>query len=213
MIVVILQTYARTAYALATIRAMKQNMNYECRWLVVDDGSDAAHVAAVKAEIGPHLLGLYSARIGYGALANLAWLESERHGDVTLWLEDDWTLDADFDPAHYVARLRTDATLGMVRLGRIPVGLHGEVVGDGAECYMKLHKGKTQYYFSGNPSLRHIRFFQAYGDYPTGLKPGETELAYDRKIQANGGPDILIPFNIGTWGLFGHIGTEASYEP
>jgi len=208
--IIILQTYARTAYALATIRAIKERLDYPARWLVVDDGSPIDHLKALETEIGFDMISLYSSRIGYGALANIAWRESAKHDPVTMWLEDDWVLDRPFNPSHYEQALINQSDVGMIRLGRIPVGLQGQIVGDGAQVYLKLQKGPA-YYFSGNPSLRHNRFHQAYGDYPTGLKPGDTEVAYDTRVQQRKGPDILIPIDIGTWGLFGHIGAERSY--
>lgn len=213
-LIIIFQTYARTNYAVATIRAIKQNLKYEpgYHWIVADDGSDDAHADAVQREIGiQNILEYRNERIGYGALANWAWEFSNHYGAVTLWLEDDWTLDREFDPTHYVERLNNNAQLGIIRLARWANGLRGEVVGDGAQCYLKLEH--TPYYFSGNPSLRHIRFFHHYGGYPTGLNPGDTELGYDRNIQAaEQGPHVFLPVDIGTWGLFGHIGTEVSYN-
>lgn len=216
-LVVILQTYKRTDYALRTIGAMQQWLLSQepisWGWLVVDDGSEQAHLDAVTSQIGDDfLLGIYSRREGYGALANRAWRGSAQQGEVTLWLEDDWILQAEgFNLRHYLDLLRTDTAIGMVRLARIPIGLHGQVIGDGKEVHLRLIKGEGQYYFSGNPSLRHYRFYEAYGDYPEGLPPGDTELGYDGKIQGIAGPDIIIPFDIGTWGCFGHIGAEKSY--
>jgi hypothetical protein len=208
--IVILQTYKRTEYALAAIRALKERLAQPVGWFVVDDGSDDIHMEAICDELSDALIGFHSQRIGYGALANIAWRETIKHDPITLWLEDDWVLDRAFDPAHYINLLNTNSEIGMVRLCRIPIGQRGEIIGDGSEVYLKLYKG-VHYYFSGNPSIRHSRFYEAYGDYPNGLEPGDTEVAYDAKIQNITGPDIIIPINIGTWGLFGHIGTEKSY--
>ncbi len=210
--IIVLQTYARTEYALLTVQAVNKHLKCPLRWFIVDDGSHQAHLDAIADEIRPagELVGLHSQRIGYGALANVAWRETAKHDPLTLWLEDDWALQRDFDPAHYINLLNTYDDIGMVRLACIPTGLISETVGDGPEAYLKLHKG-TPYYFSGNPAMRHIKFYEAYGDYPTNLDPGNTELGYDAKIQGLPGPGIVIPVEIGTWGLFGHIGTEQSY--
>lgn len=219
--IIVFQTYQRTAYALATIAAIKKYLDYPVRWLVVDDGSgvsdtspaslvDTAHVDAVCKAIGDDLLYIHSERIGYGALANIAWRESAKHDPITLWLEDDWILQDHFDPSHYIEFLQFEQHIGMVRLARIPIGLHSDIIGDGAEVYLRLKKG-SGYYFSGNPSIRHVRFYDVYGNYPEGLQPGDTEVEYDRRIQGFAGPDIIFPVNVGTWGLFGHIGTEKSY--
>jgi hypothetical protein len=47
-VVIILQTYARTDYALVTIKAAKANLQYpDLRWFVADDGSDKKHLNAI----------------------------------------------------------------------------------------------------------------------------------------------------------------------
>ena len=42
-LVIVLQTYARTNYAVATIRALKKHLTYTpgYHWIIADDGSDA----------------------------------------------------------------------------------------------------------------------------------------------------------------------------
>lgn len=208
--IIVFQTYKRTEYAIRSIRSVVDKLH--AKWLIVDDGSDKVHLEQVLENIGlDNILNIYSHRVGYGRLANWAWQESAKYDPVTLWLEDDWTLEKAFDLMLYEKLLNSEPSIGMVRLARIPIGLHGEVMGDGSQVYLRLDKGAGQYYFSGNPSLRHSRFYDTYGPYPEGLEPGDTELAYDRQVQGCPGPDILIPFDVGTWGCFGHIGAEKSY--
>ncbi len=63
--------------------------------------------------------------------------------------------------------------------------------------------------FTGHPSLRHRRYRAAYGDYPTGLTPGDTELAYAWQFRM-GSPDAPgndWPADYPQQGLFGHIGS------
>lgn len=208
--IIVLQTYKRTDYALAAIRGLKERLAYDTSWFVVDDGSEPDHLEAIQDELKGALIGIHSERIGYGALANIAWQETGHRDPITLWLEDDWVLDRSFDPGHYIYMLSTTPAIGMIRLGRIPIGQRGEIIGDGSEVYLKLDRD-IPYSFSGNPSIRHYRFYDIYGQYPTDLQPGDTEVAYDAQIKRIAGPDIVIPINIGTWGLFGHIGTEKSY--
>jgi hypothetical protein len=78
---------------------------------------------------------------------------------------------------------------------------------------MYLHMlPSTPYMFSGNPALRHIRFYEAFGAYPLDLDPGETEVKYDAQIRARGNsPKILYPIDFGAWGAFGHIGEVKSF--
>jgi hypothetical protein len=69
---------------------------------------------------------------------------------------------------------------------------------------------------SGNPSIRHKRYFRAYDWYPKSNKPnpGECELWHDDHMRKKpDGPQVWWPINLplGGWGSFGHIGQEQSY--
>ena len=70
----------------------------------------------------------------------------------------------------------------------------------------------TRFYaFTGHPSLRHRRYYETYGDYPTGLVPGDTELGYAYQYRVGDGPLIVWPEgmpNEGTWAHIGSIKTE-----
>jgi hypothetical protein len=210
--VIILQTYARTEYALATVQALRANLradNYG--WYVADDGSNETHHAAVlEALTGEHIVGSHNERISYGATANKAWHVAHDHSDVTLWLEDDWTLSAPFDPAPYLSVLNTHDEIGMVRLAQLPIGLNCKTIGIDGRMYLQMFRD-MQYAFSGNPSLRHRRFRETYGAYTERLSPGNTELAYDAQFRTKTGCEIVRPNELGDWGLFGHIGAVKSY--
>ncbi len=213
-IVVILLTYQRTEYAVRTIRAALAHLRYQGNllWYVADDGSTAEHVAAVhEALAGQKVIGAHSERIGYGAGANKAWHVAHEHADLTLWLEDDWELRAELDLTSY-ARLLTDTPdIGMVRLGYLNLGMAGQVFGYDGKLYWRLERAVNPYVFTGHPSLRHRRFREAYGPYPEGLNPGQTELGYAWLFRSGQGPDIVFPAANGEWGPFGHIGAEKSY--
>lgn len=213
-VVVILQTYQRTEYALKTIKAARERLLYpDLLWYVADDGSDQKHFDTVmKALKGETIVGSHNEKMGYGATANRAFRAADALTTITLWLEDDWETRQPFPLENHVRLLLDDDNVGMVRLAQIPIDLEGITCGFGGEIYLRLYKTR-QYYFSGNPSLRHRRFFAAYNLYPEGLEPGATELAMDKQVQEQNGPDILIPVDVGSWGAFGHIGAVKSYEP
>ena len=216
-VVIALLTYARTNYALATIAAMLRNWRYaNTLWYVADDGSAPEHVATVLAALdSEHVVGWHSERRGYGYSATRAWFAAHEHADVTLFLEDDWELKQEFDPTYYVQTLMQHDDIGMIRLSHLPINLKSETcgyyVGGHGAIYLRMSAGQ-QYAFSGNPALRHRRAREAWGAYPEGLNPGDTELAYDHQIQQRGGPSILWPVGVGEWGVFGHIGAVPSYE-
>ena len=203
---IVLLTYERTEYALQTVRGIQENLRYpETHWIVADDGSRQEHIDAVRTAVGAEHR-FSTGKRSYGGIANWAWETSRSISPVTLWLEDDWYLDAPFDPSHYIELLMQEGSVGMVRLGRLPIGLDARTVGDGAQMYLHIQPTQ-QYMFSGNPSLRHIRFYEQFGPYPVGKSPGQTECDYDGQIRARGAhPKILFPIDVGTWGLFGHIG-------
>ena len=213
LVTVVLLTYERTEYALRTIDAMRRNWLYSnTAWYVSDDGSRVAHIDAVLSALaGLTVWGHRSIRGSYGNSANHGWFASHEHGDLTLFLEDDWDLRAPFDVTPYVQLLSTHDNIGMVRLAHLPSNLNTRSVGYDGRMYLQMLAGQ-QYAFSGNPALRHRRAREAWGAYPERLYPGDTELAYDLQVQQRGGPSIVWPLAVGEQGVFGHIGTVQSYK-
>lgn len=206
-ITIILQTYRRTSYALRTISAARELLHYdgELRWYVADDGSPMSHVMALfdaLPEAGHHSL-----RRGYGGNANAAWDAAQ--SALTFWLEDDFMLTQPLDlTPHAYALMESDA-LGMIRLGYI----HDErlepaqtFAGRRYHTLARAWPDTSFYAFTGHPSLRHSRYRAAYGDYPTGLAPGETELAYAYQYRIGDGPLIVWPDGYPADGYFSHIG-------
>lgn len=209
-ITIILQTYKRTDVALRTIAAARQHLHYpNLYWYVADDGSPSAHMDAVMGAVG-YTVGYHSERRGYGANANVAWHEANKVGALTLWLEDDWELRAPLDLYAYAALLMEREDIGMVRLGYLNPGIKGQTIAHGASLYWALDHQPVedwQCVFTGHPSLRHRRYREAYGDYPTGLHPGETELAYAYQYRIGSGPSIVWPADYPQSGVFAHIGS------
>jgi hypothetical protein len=208
-IAIVLQTFKRTQNALDTIAAAQRNLHYggELIWYVADDGSPIEHVHAVEAAVAPS--GIHSMRRGYGANANAAWDAVTHWTALTFWLEDDFELRAPLDLTPHAYALMDCPELGMVRLGYI----------DGARLEPpRLFAGRPYhtmtrdwpdnafYAFTGHPSLRHRRYRQAYGDYPTGLTPGETELHYAYQYRVGDGSLIVWPEGYPEQGFFAHIG-------
>lgn len=213
-ITIILQTYKRTDVALRTIAAAREFLRYpDLRWYVADDGSPAEHMRAVMAALdGVPIAGAHSERRGYGANSNIAWQLADMHSALTFWLEDDWELRQPLDLWQYAALLMETREIGMVRLGVLNLDIRGRTWAHGGKVYWKLDKEphlEGTPVFTGHPSLRHRRYLQAYGLYPEGLSPGDTELAYAWQFRT-GSPDapgIVWPADYPSLGLFGHIGT------
>lgn len=223
-ITIILQTFKRTDVALRTIAAANAYLSYsgEMGWYLADDGSPQAHVDAVREVIhdtvnpvgsrGPcAFYGGHSERRGYGANANAAWAAADLVGPLTLWLEDDWELRQPVDLTPYADAL-ADPEVGMVRLGYLNRGIAGSTVAAAGRLYWRLYHEPVEpveLVFTGHPSLRHSRYRDAYGLYPTDLGPGDTELAYAYRyrIGQGGAPWIVWPVDWPAGGHFAHIGT------
>jgi glycosyl transferase family 2 len=206
-IIVILQTYKRTDYALRTIAAARELLHYQgdLVWYIADDGSPTAHWHAVI-DACDHPAG-HSMRRGYGANANAAWDAAQ--SDLTFWLEDDFRLREPLDLTPHAYALMDSADLGMVRLGYInPERLEAarEFAGRRYHTLPRDWPDMSFYAFTGHPSLRHRRYRAAYGDYPTGLVPGDTELAYAYQYRIGAGPLIVWPEGYPSGGVWDHIG-------
>jgi hypothetical protein len=207
-ITIIFQTYRRTSYALATIAAARELLHYDgdLRWYVADDGSSAAHWDAVRDALGSSIEG-HTVRRGYGANANAAWGAAD--SALTLWLEDDWEMRAPLDLTPHAYALMDNPVLGMVRLGYIDPLMREPVKDFTGRLYHTLPRewpDNAFYAFTGHPSLRHSRYRDAYGDYPEGLTPGDTELHYAYRYRTFEGPLIVWPAGYPASGVFHHIG-------
>lgn len=212
-VVIILQTYRRTDVAIRTVAAARRYLRYpDLRWYVADDGSPEEHWRAVNDALeGAVVVGGHSLRQGYGKNANDAWRATDMHAALTLWLEDDWELRQPLDLYAYAALLMETEEVGMVRLGVLNLDMRGRTWGHGGRLYWKLDKEphiEGTPVFTGHPSLRHRRYREAYGDYPEGLGPGDTELAYawQFRMGRQDAPAIVWPADYPSGGVFGHIG-------
>lgn len=211
-ITICFMTYKRTKYALRTIKSVLEFIRYpNLLWYVADDGSDEEHVRSVLNGIsGENLVGVHSIKQGYGASANQAWTRANEIGPLSFWLEDDWELREPLDLWPYAALLMEDEDVGMVRLGALNLDISGYTFGHRGSVYWKLdripkHDGTPV--FTGHPSLRHNRYQVSYGNYPVGMSPGNTELAYAYKYRIGQGSSIVWPAELPGRGVFGHIGT------
>lgn len=209
-ITIVLQTYKRTEYALRTIGAARELLHYqgELLWYVADDGSPAEHFDTVMASLDPGtLMGAQSYRQGYGANANDAWLAAD--SALTFWLEDDFVLTQPLDLTPHAYALMDSEALGMIRLGYIDGSKLDPAQTFAGRRYHTIPRDwpDTSFYaFTGHPSLRHWRYREAYGDYPVGLGPGDTELAYAYQYRVGSGPLIVWPEGYPEQGYFAHVG-------
>ncbi len=213
-VIALIITYRRLAVALATIRSVKQMVDYpNIGFHIADDGSGPDYVHRLWEEIG----GDYSvtvtdaARAGVGRSMNMGIDAVLKRADLWLHLEDDWVLPQPLDLRPCVQVLAEDESVGMIRLGRLVAYQEAVSYSGAGKLWWRLRKGSDTYIFSGNAALRHRRFHEAYGAYRTGLAPGETELAYCGKFNGTQGPDILWPAWVSYEHTFQHIGDHQSF--
>lgn len=216
-IVIVLQTFERTANALATIEAAVKHLRYpELQWWIADDSRNDVHgktvydrLRALGATIagGHHLPGAT-----YGENANEGWRNARKISNLAFFLEDDWELRQELDLYRYACLLMECEEVGMVRLGNLNLDIRARTWGYGGAVYWKLdrepHLEGTPV-FTGHPSLRHVRYWEAYGEYPEGWGPGDTELkyAYTYRKGYPDDPGIVWPADYPFMGFFGHIGS------
>ncbi len=213
-ITIIFQTFKRTEYALQTIAAARELLHYQgdLKWYVADDGSPIEHVFSVWDALSDLGVAGHTQRRGYGGNANAAWDAAQ--SDLTLWLEDDFKLTTHLDLTPHAYALMDNPELGMIRLGYIDHERLEPVRDFRGRAYHTLPRewpDASFYAFTGHPSLRHARYRQAYGDYPEGLVPGDTELAYAYQYRIGAGPLVVWPEELpceGTWAHIGAIKTE-----
>lgn len=214
-VIVLIITYKRLPLALATVRSVKQFVDYpNIGFHIADDGSGQEHMARLHQEIG----GSYNitvsdaAREGVGKSMNLGIEACLKRANLWLHLEDDWVLRQSLDLKPCVRLLEENPDIGLVRLGRLAANLKGQTFSAADNLWWRLEKNCDTYVFNGNASLRHRRFHESYGKYREGLMPGQTELSYCGKFNGIQGPGIVWPAWLSCEQTFEHIGDHQSYK-
>lgn len=217
LVSIVITTYKRTAVALATIKALQENLYYtgELHWIVSDDGSAEEHREAIKGALPASAEVFNVNRAGVGQSKNVALGAAFARSPYVLLMEDDWQLTQRLDLHPPVSVLKNNEQIGMVRYGYLGGGMlaHLEDLDGPCTPYWVLQRGSGVYIYSGQVSLRHQRFYKAVGMHRVGISPGEEEI--DMCIRYNGtenAPLIVWPANLPcaqNYGPFRHIGDES----
>lgn len=221
-IAAVLVTFNRTELALRTIRGLGQYLDYPLEkvyFYVADDGSPREHVDAILKEIvncGFCVLGYHNEKFRPGThFPGIGWnmglMAAHQKSPFVLMMEDDWELRRPLAISPYLRMLHDREDVGMVRLGHLAVGSKVEIVGYSGIHYLH-YLPDTQYMYSGNPHIRHVRFSQAVGPFAEDKTPGEIELDQDYKARTLPNvPAIWRPADIPGWGIFHHVGQEKTW--
>lgn len=213
-VVVLLITYERTDVARETVKGVKARLHYpRLSWHIADDGSNGNHVASLVSEIGSDYITTVSNTGGHsvGRSMNIGIANCLKRADIWLHWEDDWVPRFDIDLIPCVRLLQECDNIGMIRLGRLENGLFGEVCKGGDRLWWRLDKGKHEWCFTGHASMRHRRFYEAYGEYQEGLPPGRTEMSLLHNFNTRNGPDVVWPAWL-PYDICDHIGDGYSFK-
>ncbi len=213
-VILLLITYERTDVALETIKGIKARLSYpNLGWHIADDGSNGDHIQKLANEIGPEFEISTSNTGGHsvGKSMNEGVARCLERADIWLHWEDDWVPNMDINLIPCVELLQQNEDVGMIRLGRLSAGLHGQVIVGGDRLWWLLDKTKDLWAWTGHAAMRHRRFHDAYGVYKEGLTPGKTELCFQDVFLHTGGPDIVWPAWL-RYDICDHIGDGYSFK-
>lgn len=214
-VTVLICTYNREKEIGEVIASLKEQLIYpasKLKWVACDDSSPDGYAAKIrKANKG---LRVVSTEQNSGWAANVNNGLGAVDTDYIFFTEDDYVLTRPLDLRVGVALMETKPDVGMVRY-RGTAGSHivhhqfesdiSAIVPDhrdgvglpGKLTYLQLDSGSPDVYiYSHGPHLKHKRFHDFYGLYPTGLKLGETEESYAHQVKdrmkLGGAPAITI---------------------
>ena len=218
-VTILVCTYNREENLLETLDRLAQFIFYpkdKLHWLICDDSSPAPYAMRIKRapifkELNAELV-TTPTNSGWAANVNngLAHVQTE----YVFFIEDDYYATEPINLAAGIALMQTKPDVGMVRYRGI-AGSHvvthlfetdvkeylphyREGMGVvGKLNYMQLDSGSpTVHIYSNGPHLKHWRFHQFYGFYPTGFRLGETEEKYAHTVKdmmkLEGAPAIVI---------------------
>lgn len=233
-VTVLICTYDRYEMLIETIRRLHEYIEYpaeKLQWVICDDhspGKYRANLAKDKA-LADLNLEVVTTPTNSGWAANVNNGLAAVQTDYIFFSEDDYFATAGIMLNGMTALMETNPKIGMVR-ARGVAGTHivahlneadiSAYVPDwrdgsglpGKIAYWQIDQGSyTPYIYSNGPHLKHRRFHEYYGNYPTGLLLGETEEAFAHtvkdKMKENpiDSPAItILPADVIMW--FDHVG-------
>lgn len=228
-------TYNREQELIETLHALHDNIYYEGerRYLICDDctppDQDGDYLTRLKSHaiwktLKPRFIPT-EINSGWGVNVNYGLLHVDT--PYTFFVEDDYLLMKELDLREGVAIMEAHPHVGMIRyrgtagdhlvyhqfeanIAHHMPDYHQGLGLPGRISYLQIDSGSPSVYiYSHGPHLKHFRFHQFYGMYPTGLKLGETEESYahtvkDQMTLPNAPGIAILPDWIPMW--WDHIG-------
>lgn len=234
-VTILICTYDRYEMLIETIQRLRDNLSYpadKLKWIICDDSSPDGYAKKLGKDKRLKDLDLKVV----STETNSGWGANVNHGltqvstDYVFFIEDDYYATTTINLDAMVALMEMQANIGMVRARGIAgtqiLALLNEAdVSDflpewrdgqgvvGKLAYWQLSSGSaTPYVYSNGPHLKHRRFHEFYGEYPTDRKLGETEESYAHMVKdamatrwQDGAPAIaILPLDVIMW--FDHVG-------
>lgn len=221
-IAICLLTYARTEYAIKTLRSTLNNIHYSHPLSVhiADDGSPAEHMLVLCELAGGYesvqgVTHSNSYRGGYGKNINLAMQTTHLYADYVLMLEDDWELVRPLNLDELILDMEAEPRFDCVRLGYLSFtqALFGQVLDANNRKYLVLDNNSPEpHVYAGHPRLETVKRQREMGEWQEGFDPGATEFMMCHTLRARRG--VAWPMDLVTpsGNLFCHIGSVRSTD-
>ncbi len=203
-------TFNRPDILSRTINLLKENLHYsgEIHYRVGNDGDRLD-------DLHPDIEIISGPRRGLGANLNKLIMTTET--DIMMQMDDDHWLIQPMALDRHIARLRDDTRAGWIRL--MGIAAH-EYTADLIDDYWYVRwDSKFTYIPSNRPHLKHRRFHEFFGLYPSGLKLGQTEESFClgcKDIAARYGygpaPRVLVPLDCLTESSWQHVGESWQHK-
>jgi glycosyltransferase involved in cell wall biosynthesis len=196
---IVVVTYNRVAVLLETLHRLREYVRYngEIKYCIADDGS----TDGTQPMIGEWLpdatdIGIVqSNRVGLGANTNAGLLAAWEYSPIVLQLQDDMQLQSPLNLDAHVQKLVDDESAGFIRLWGVAGHQYNATLDGG---YWRIAWDSPEHYIaSDRPHIKHRRFHDAAGMYPTGKTTGDTEEAWCHQTrlvsQEKTIPSVLVP--------------------
>lgn len=219
-VAIVLYTYDRMENAEPTLRTALDLARYPEPFHVhiADDGSPDGYREQL-AEIASGYPNVRNVTIsnaergGYGRSYNLASQAVHEHNYAVLSLEDDWLLSRDLDLAPLVETFVQHVDeISCIRMGYLSqtASFLGEVLDSPGGKMLVIDPDSGEHHvFAGHARFETVAFRQELGEWPEGLRAGQTEFEVCRRPESRRGIawplDVVMPKG----DLFLHTGTRS----
>ena len=191
---------ARLGYLDKTLDSLQAHFHYpNYTWHVADDGSGPEYQKKVLSRFESRICTFSDTKadgdVGYNI--NMGLREAFKRTDiVALWHDDRWLADG-LDIKTICKLLREDKHIGLIRLkpGR-PLMIGTKFERYGQEWMHVEKRSRCAHLVDIGPLILHKRFIDAYGLWPSGLRPPRVDDWIDLRVRRIAGPRVVAPGHI-----------------